>query len=57
LAAFDEALSAGAPPPVTLADARAGLEVATACYRSSRTGTDVELPITPDDPDYGGWWL
>ena len=57
LARFDEALGRGDPPPVALADARAGLEVATACYRSARTGAEVELPVTPDDPDYGGWWL
>ena len=32
-----------------------GCEVATACYRSARTGADVALPIAPDDPDYEGW--
>ena len=57
LAGFDHALTAGEPPPVTLADARAGIEVATACYRSARTHVDVALPVTPDDEDYGGWWL
>ncbi|HYF47372.1 MAG TPA: Gfo/Idh/MocA family oxidoreductase [Acidimicrobiales bacterium] len=56
-AAFDEALAKGFRPPVTLADARAGLEVVTAGYRSARTGTDVELPLSPDDEDHGGWWL
>lgn len=57
LARFDDALHRGLPLPVTLADARAGIEVATACYRSARTGTDVELPVRDEDPDYRGWWL
>ena len=40
---------------MTLADARAGLELATACYRSARIGADVQLPLSEDDPDYDGW--
>jgi len=42
-------------PPVTLADARASLELLTALYDSSRRGTEVTLPIEPDHPMYGGW--
>jgi predicted dehydrogenase len=53
--ALADALDAGEPPPVTLDDARHGLQIATACYRSARTGADVELPITTDDDDYDGW--
>jgi predicted dehydrogenase len=42
-------------PPVTLADARASLELLTALYASTRAGRDVELPLAPDHPLYGGW--
>ncbi|HJR26032.1 MAG TPA: Gfo/Idh/MocA family oxidoreductase [Acidimicrobiales bacterium] len=55
LARFADALDAGADPPVTLADARASLELLTALYWSARTGTDVVLPIAPDHPLYGSW--
>jgi len=41
--------------PVTLQDARASLEFITALYYSADTGQDVELPIGPDHPYYGGW--
>lgn len=44
-----------AAPPVTLADARAGLELVTALYASARSGLDVELPIGEDHPLYAGW--
>lgn len=54
---FADTLAGTAPLPVTLADARHGLEIATAAYRSARTGTDVELPLSASDPDYGGWEL
>lgn len=50
-----DALEAGDPPPVTLADARASLELVTACYRSAATGERVDLPLAADDPFYGGW--
>jgi predicted dehydrogenase len=52
---FHEALAAGAPFPVTLADARASLELITACYRASETGSSVALPIRPGAPGYDGW--
>jgi predicted dehydrogenase len=42
-------------PPVTLADARASIELITAMYASGRRGVDVELPLAPDHPLYGGW--
>jgi predicted dehydrogenase len=52
---FHEAIASGAAFPVTLADARASLELITACYRASETGRSVALPIGPGDPGYGGW--
>ncbi|KAB0679314.1 Gfo/Idh/MocA family protein [Aureimonas leprariae] len=53
--AFREALAAGSPPPVTSADARRALELATAFYHSAATGADVSLPLGPDHPKYAGW--
>jgi predicted dehydrogenase len=50
-----DALDAGADPPVTLADARASLELLTALYWSARTGEDVALPLDGSNPLYGGW--
>jgi predicted dehydrogenase len=41
--------------PVTLADARASLELITATYYSARTHQVVSLPIGPDHPYYAGW--
>ena len=52
---FADALRDGAPPPVTLADARAALELVTALYASSRSGQPIELPIGPDHPAYASW--
>jgi predicted dehydrogenase len=53
--AFVDALSADAPTPVTLAEARAALEVVTAWYHSARHGTPQRLPIGRDHPAYGSW--
>ena len=50
-----EALTTGGPLPVTLAEARASLEVLTAAYYSAYTGEPVTLPILPDHPFYQGW--
>jgi predicted dehydrogenase len=50
-----DALDAGTEPPVTLADARASLELLTALYWSARTGEDVTLPLADDHPCYRGW--
>jgi predicted dehydrogenase len=41
--------------PVTLADARAALELITAVYFSARTGQVVRLPIGQAHPYYTGW--
>jgi hypothetical protein len=40
---------------VTLADARASIELITAMYDSARRAVDVALPLPPDHPLYGGW--
>ena len=52
---FADALDSGAPPPVSLADARASLELITALYASARWREDVSLPIPKDHPMYQGW--
>jgi len=54
-AAFHRALERGADPPVTLADARAAIELVTAIYHSSRSGEPVDLPLGAEHPLYGGW--
>ena len=41
--------------PVTLADARASLELITALYVSAREGGPIALPLDPDHPAYEGW--
>lgn len=48
-------ITAGLPLPVTLADARASLELITAIYHSAETGTAVTLPIAGNHPKYGNW--
>jgi predicted dehydrogenase len=52
---YAHALRAGQPFPVSLADARASLELMTAIYYAARTHTVVELPLAPDHPMYAGW--
>lgn len=52
---YYHALRSSTPLPVTLADARAALELITALYYSAETGQTVDLPITPDHPKYTGW--
>jgi len=49
------AIATGAPPPVTLADARASLELVTGAYWSARHGVDVALPLPADHAFHGGW--
>jgi predicted dehydrogenase len=49
---FHEALRNGTELPVTLADARATLEVVAGAYHSSRTGRPVSLPLGPGHPKY-----
>lgn len=50
-----EALMGGGEPPVTLADARTALELATAIYEAAETGRVVRLPLRPDNPYYSDW--
>jgi predicted dehydrogenase len=52
---FADSLASGDDPPVTVADARAALELLTALYVSSREGVEVTLPLPPDHPAYRGW--
>lgn len=54
-ARFHAALASGGELPVTLADARASLELLTAIYASARSQAPVTLPIGPDHPGFGGW--
>jgi predicted dehydrogenase len=54
-AAYHAALTTDAALPVSLADARASLELATALYHSAATGVLVTLPIAADHPSYHGW--
>lgn len=54
-ALFHEALSSGASFPVTLDDARNSLELITAIYHASETGSAVCLPIEAGHERYGGW--
>jgi predicted dehydrogenase len=52
---FHQALRDNTELPVTLADARASLELIAAIYYSARTRQAVGLPIGPDHPYYTGW--
>jgi predicted dehydrogenase len=49
------ALTGGGEVPVTLADARASLELITAIYHSGVTGERVMLPISKGHVRYGDW--
>ncbi len=53
--AIHAAITSGAEAPVTIADGRRSIELATAAYYSSKTGEAVSLPIGPDHPYYQGW--
>jgi predicted dehydrogenase len=53
LAAVLDAVAAGTPPPVTLAEARATMELIAAIYASAFTGAPVlRCEIGPDSPFY-----
>src|SRR5215472_10974258 len=52
---YHTALTTGAALPVSLADARASLELATALYHSAAAGAMVTLPIAAGHPSYHGW--
>jgi predicted dehydrogenase len=53
--AFVDAIADASPLPVTLADARASLELVTAWYHSARTGTSQPLPLAADHPARTSW--
>jgi predicted dehydrogenase len=52
---FCTALDTGADFPVTLADARASLELVTAIYTSSQEGRPVTFPISSTHSHYHSW--
>jgi predicted dehydrogenase len=52
---YHQALQSGSELPVTLADARASLELITAIYHAARTRGPVRLPLDAAHPLYGGW--
>jgi predicted dehydrogenase len=59
-ARYHRALSSGGPLPVTLADARASIELLTALYASAAANRPIQLPIKRNHPMYAGWqahWL
>lgn len=49
------AMEQGTEFPVTLADARASIEMLTAIYYCAETGQPVTLPLGADHPKYTGW--
>jgi predicted dehydrogenase len=55
-ARYHAALCADAELPITMADARRSIEIASAIYYSAQTGQRVELPLANHHPVYKGWW-
>ncbi len=53
--AFHRSINEGSAMPVTLADARASVELITAIYHSAETRQMVTLPIGRDHPKYSSW--
>lgn len=54
---FADALAAGTPFPVTLADARLSIELVTAMFESDEARSVVQLPIKAGHRRYDGWIL
>jgi predicted dehydrogenase len=52
---FHQAITAGTALPVTVADARASLELITAVYHAGRTRQVETLPLGADHPLYASW--
>lgn len=52
---YHQALQNGTDLPVSLADARASLELITAIYHSAETGEVVELSLDKNHPKYADW--
>jgi len=55
MSAYHQALASGDELPVRLADARRSLELITALYHASETGSPVDLPLPVDHPKYASW--
>jgi predicted dehydrogenase len=55
MALFHDALMGRGRLPVTSAESRQALEIVTAFYHSSETGTEVQMPIGPGHPKYHSW--
>lgn len=53
--AYHAALMNGTELPMTLADARRSIELASALHYSSRTATEVVLPLGKQHPYYRSW--
>jgi predicted dehydrogenase len=54
---FADAIASGGPLPIALDDARRALELITAFFHASETGSVVALPLAADHPRYRGWTL
>jgi predicted dehydrogenase len=54
-ARYHDALTKGGPLPITMADARRSIEIATAIYHSAKTGKRVSLPLAKTHRAYKGW--
>ncbi|WP_116084924.1 Gfo/Idh/MocA family protein [Tropicimonas sp. IMCC34011] len=52
---FHAAIEGGRPFAVSLSEARRSMELVTALFHASSTGTQVALPIGPEHPLYEGW--
>lgn len=52
---YYDVLTGAAAPTITLADARASIELITALYHSAQIGRPVHLPIARNHPKYNGW--
>ena len=52
---FLEAIKGKENSAVTLADGRRSLDLVSAIYHASATGSVVELPLSPEHPNYQNW--
>jgi predicted dehydrogenase len=52
---FHQAITQNTGLPVTLADARAALELVTAIYHAADTRQTVQFPLSCDHPKYANW--
>jgi predicted dehydrogenase len=52
---YYQSLTEGKVLPVTLADARASIELVTACYASALSGESVAMPLPQNHALRGGW--